>query len=61
MPMGQQIIPPPGSHVLHRPWVGRQSVIMVFPDHTHLLFIMGYLKKYCLKPLILYRALLFYM
>ena len=39
MPMGPQIVPPLGSHVLHRPWVGLQSVIVVFPDHTHLLFI----------------------
>ena len=31
--------PPQGSHVLHRPWVGLQSVIVVFPDHTHLLFL----------------------
>ena len=38
MPMGPQIVPPLGSHVLHRPWVGLQSVIVVFPDHTHLLF-----------------------
>ena len=22
---------------LHRPWVGLQNVIVVFPDHTHLL------------------------
>ena len=39
MPMGPQIVPPLGSHVLHRPWVGLQSVIVVFPDHTHLLFL----------------------
>ena len=24
------------------PWVGLQSVIMVFPDHTHLLFALSY-------------------
>ena len=52
--------PAPSSHVLHRPWVGLQCVIVVFPDHTHLLFfIMDYMNKYCLKPLSLYRALLF--
>ena len=34
--MGTQIVPPPGSHVLHMPWVGLQSVIVVSPDHTHL-------------------------
>ena len=46
MPMGQQIVPPPGSHVLHRPWVGLQSVIVAFLDHTHLLFfIVGYMQK----------------
>ena len=38
MPMGPQIVPHLGSHVLHRSWVGLQSVIVVFPDHTHLLF-----------------------
>ena len=38
MPMGPQIVPPLSSHVLHRLWVGLQSVIVVFPDHTHLLF-----------------------
>ena len=26
------------------PWVCQQFVIVVFPDHTHLLFFMGYLK-----------------
>ena len=25
---------------LEVPWVGLQSVIMVFPDHTHLLFVL---------------------
>ena len=39
MPMRPQIVPPLDSHVLHRPWVGLQSVIVVFPDHTHLLFL----------------------
>ena len=39
MPMWPQIVPPLGSHVLHRPWVGLQSAIVVFPDHTHLLFL----------------------
>ena len=39
MPMGPQIVPPLGSHVLHRPWVDLQSVILVFPDHTHFLFL----------------------
>ena len=38
MPMGPQIVPTLGSHVLHRTWVGLQSVIVLFPDHTHLLF-----------------------
>ena len=38
MPMGPQIVPSLGSYVLHRPWVDLQSVILVFPDHTHLLF-----------------------
>ena len=38
MPMGPQIVPPLGSQVLHRLWVGLQSVIVVFPDLTHLLF-----------------------
>ena len=38
MSMGPQIVPPPGSRVLHRPWVGLQSVIVVFPALTHLLF-----------------------
>ena len=42
MPMGPQIVPPLGSHVLHRPWVGLQSVIVVFPDHTHLLFFLNW-------------------
>ena len=37
MPMGPQIVPPMGSHVLNRPWVGLQIEIVVFPDHTHLL------------------------
>ena len=41
MPMGPQIFPPIGSHVVHRPWVGLQSVIVVFPDHTHLFFLNG--------------------
>ena len=51
MPMGPQIVPPLGSHVLHRQWVGLQSVIVIFPGHTHLLFFkMGNMKKYCLKP-----------
>ena len=59
MPMGPQIAPPVDPHVLHRTWVGLQSVIMVFPDHTHLLFYNGIHEKYCLKPLSLYRALLF--
>ena len=27
-----------GSHIFYRPWVGLQSVIEVFTDHTHLLF-----------------------
>ena len=44
MPMGPQIVPPPGSHVLHRP-VGLQSVIVVFSDHTHLLFYNGIHEK----------------
>ena len=39
MPMGPQIVPPLGSHVLHRLWIDLQSVIVVFPDHTHLLFL----------------------
>ena len=39
MPMGPQIVPPLGSHVLHRLWVGLQSVIVVFSEHTHLLFL----------------------
>ena len=33
--------PHPGSHVLYRPSVGLQSVIVVFPDHTCLLFYNG--------------------
>ena len=41
--MGPQIVP--GSHVLHRPWVGLQSVIVVFPDHSHLLFYNGIHEK----------------
>ena len=45
MPMGPQIVPPTGSHVLHRPWVGLQNVIVVFPDHTHLLFYNGIHEK----------------
>ena len=36
MPMRPQIVS--GSHVLHRPWFGLQSVIVVSPDTTHLLF-----------------------
>ena len=59
MPMGPQIVPPPGLHVLHRPCVGLQSVIVVFPDHTHLLFYNGIHEIDYLKPLSLYRALLF--
>ena len=39
MPSGPQIIPPLGSHILHRPLVGLQSVIVVLPDHTHLFFL----------------------
>ena len=35
--LGPQIVP--GSLFLHRPLVGLQSVIVVFPDHTHLLFL----------------------
>ena len=31
--------PPPRFTCLHRPWVGLQSVIVVFLDHTHLLFL----------------------
>ena len=51
MPMWSQIVPPLGSHALHRPWAGLQSVIVVCPDHTNLLFLkMGNMKKYCLKP-----------
>ena len=38
MPMGPQIDPPLGSHFLHRLLVGLQSVIVVFPDQTQLLF-----------------------
>ena len=38
MPIGPQIVPPLGSHVLHMPWVGLQSVILVFPGHTHCIF-----------------------
>ena len=38
MPMGPQIVPPLGSHVFHRPRVGLQIVIVLFPDHIHLLF-----------------------
>ena len=45
MSMGPQTVPPPGSHVLHRPGVGLQSVIMVLPDHTHLLFYNGIHEK----------------
>ena len=41
MPMGSQIVPPLGSHVSHRLWIGLQSVSVVFPDHTHLLFYNG--------------------
>ena len=41
MPMGPHIAPPLDSHVLHRPWVGLQGEIVVFPDHTHLLFYNG--------------------
>ena len=26
------------------PWVGLKCVIVVFPDHTHLLFVVGYEK-----------------
>ena len=39
LPMGPQIVPPLDSHVLHRLWVGLQSVVVVFSDHTHLLFL----------------------
>ena len=45
MPMGPHIVPPPGSHVLHRPRVGLQSVNVVFSDHTHLLFYNGIHEK----------------
>ena len=38
MPMGPQIVPPLGSYDLHRQRVGMQSVIVVFPDDSHLLF-----------------------
>ena len=43
MPMEPQIVP--GLNVLHRPWVGLQSVIVFFPDHTHLLFHNGIHEK----------------
>ena len=60
MPMGRQIVPPPGSHVLHRPWVGLQSVIVVFPDHTHLLFYNGINEKILSETIrYIFRALLF--
>ena len=59
MPMGPRIVRPPGSHVLHWPWVGLQSVTVVFPVHTHFIFYNGIHKNYCLKPFSLYRALLF--
>ena len=45
MLMGPQIVPPQGSHFLHRKWVGLQSVIVVFPDQTHLLFYNGIHEK----------------
>ena len=41
MPMGPQIVPPPGSRVLYRPWVGLQSVNVVLLDLTHLPFYNG--------------------
>ena len=39
-PWGHKLSPL-GSHVLHRPRVSLQSVTVVFPDHTHLLFYNG--------------------
>ena len=51
MPMGPQIVLPPGSPVLRWPWASLQSVILVFSDHTNLLFYNGIHEKYCLKPL----------
>ena len=45
MPMWPQMAQPLGSHVLYRPWVGMQSVIVVFPDHTHLFFYNGKYEK----------------
>ena len=41
MPIGPQNVPPLASHDIHRLWVGLQSVIVVFPDHTHLLFFLN--------------------
>ena len=32
------------------PWVGLQFVIVVFPDHTHLLFYIDLFYKQCRKP-----------
>ena len=32
------------------PWVGLQFVIVVFPDHTHLLFYIDLFDKQCRKP-----------
>ena len=38
-------------HVLHRLWLGLQSVIVVFPRPYSLAFFkMGNMKNYCLKP-----------
>ena len=41
MHMRPQMPPTPGSRVLYRPWAGLQSVIVVSPDHTCLLFYNG--------------------
>ena len=33
-------------------WVGLQCVIVVFPDHTHLLFVVNYKRKYVHEVLV---------
>ena len=35
------------------PWVGLQYVIVVFPDHTHLLFVINLRHNVSLKPALL--------
>ena len=39
------------------PWGCLRFVIVVFPDHTHLLFFMNFYKQFCLFCLLIYLCL----